>query len=168
VSKEIPLSKGQVAIVDDDDFERVNQYNWHVLFSRSSGVFYASTKWTINHKRVYVSLHSFILNFPKGKQIDHINHDPLDNRKCNLRLCTNQQNSFNKGPREYMDGRVKTSLYKGVSWKKRNKKWCAQIMVDGKKKHIGLYKEEKEAAKAYNEFAKRLFGDFAYLNENID
>ncbi len=104
-------------------------------------------------------MHRKIINVPKDLQTDHINNNGLDNRKINLRLCTNSQNSQNR--RHYTN---KSSKYKGVSWHKFKKKWRAQIGLNKKRIHLGYFEAEKEAAKIYNKEAKELFGDFAYIN----
>jgi len=91
--------------------------------------------------------------------VDHINGNPLDNRKSNLRICTHAENSNNTGPRKN-----NTSGYKGVYWAKRNKRWLAQITHNGKQVYIGHYKDKEEAARAYDAKAKEFQGEFAYLN----
>ena len=98
------------------------------------------------------------MDAPKGLFVDHINHDGLDNRKSNLRLCTQRQNNQTQRPRG------KTSKYKGVYWNKRAKKFMASICIDGKKKSLGYFIDEVAAAKSYDKAAKKLFGEFAYLN----
>jgi hypothetical protein len=104
-------------------------------------------------------MHREILNASDGMECDHINHNGLDNRKVNLRLCTHQQNCFNKKPQPN-----NTSKYKGVAWNDESKKWQASIMHNGRKIHIGYYDYEADAAIAYDDYAAELFGEFAYLN----
>lgn len=103
-------------------------------------------------------MHRLIMNTPEGMLVDHINHDCLDNRKSNLRICTHAENARNKRPV------IGTSKYKGVYWDKTNKKWEAHIRKGKDVKYLGQFKCEKKAALAYNEKAKELFGEFAYLN----
>ena len=91
--------------------------------------------------------------------VDHINGNPLDNRKSNLRICTNAENQRNKGV--YKNNK---SGYKGVHWFKRDKKWQAQIKHNNKSIHIGLYEDKEEAARAYDKKAKELHGNFKNLN----
>nr|WP_269140600.1 HNH endonuclease [Proteus terrae] len=91
--------------------------------------------------------------------IDHIDGDKLNNRIENLRICTHNQNQHNQGIRA-----SNKSGYKGVSWMKSVKKWQAQICCNSKVTHLGLYTNKIEAAKAYDEAAKKLHGDFAWLN----
>jgi hypothetical protein len=90
---------------------------------------------------------------------DHINHNGLDNRRANLRLCTPQQNSFNQRPR-----RNSTSIYKGVSWNSEVRKWKAEIKHNGRTISIGYFEKEQDAAIAYDDYAAELFGEFAWLN----
>ena len=97
---------------------------------------------------------------PEGLQVDHINGDKLFNLRSNLRICTNQQNNRNTKSRK-----GSSSKYKGVSWDARNKKWISQICIgNGTHKKIGRFVCEIEAAKAYDELAKKYHGEFAYLN----
>ena len=91
--------------------------------------------------------------------VDHINGNPLDNRKSNLRICTNAENQRNRGV-----NKNNTSGYKGVCWAKQNKKWKARIKHNGKLIHLGYYKDKEEAARAYDKKAKELHGEYAYLN----
>lgn len=136
-------------IIDDDDFDKVAMYKWNLVKG------YLATR--ING--TFVSLHRLISNAPNNLQVDHINGNTLDNRKCNLRFCSNQQNSFNR-PKN----RVSTSNYKGVSWFKRDNKWRARIAYNGRQIHLGYFNNEKEAAIMYNLAAKQMFGEFARLN----
>lgn len=99
------------------------------------------------------------MNAAPNEQVDHINGDGLDNRKSNLRICNGSQNRCNKGK-----PKNNTSGYKGVTWHTPNKKWVAQIAVNGKHSYIGSFKTKEEAAKAYNKKAKELHGEFARLN----
>ena len=135
-------------MVDDEDFKILSKYRWYL--NR-----YAYT----DIKGYSAGMHRILLGLKKGdgKQIDHINRNPLDNRRCNLRICTQSENNANRRP----EGGI--SKYKGVYWSKVNKKWRAMIQKDNKKYHIGLYKTEEEASQAYNLKAKELFGDFACI-----
>lgn len=156
--KEIPLSRGKVALVSDIDYERVSQYKWcadgngYVVRMES---YYVEGK----RRRRKVLLHRFILQAPQHLQVDHINHDILDNRRANIRLVTHQQNRANSRPKHNSSSR-----FKGVHWHKRDKKWCVTIRVDGIKHYLGTFDCEIEAARAYDEHACRLFGPTAYLN----
>lgn len=150
--KTINLSQSKHAIVSDRDYQKISQYKWYAIRSVKD-IFYPATK--IEGKNI--RMHRFLLE-PKDKEIvDHINGNTLDNRRSNLRICSQQQNNFNQKP----FGRSK---YKGVSWQKHAKKWKAQIQFNRKRKSIGYFDKAENAAKAYNLWADKLFGEFAYLN----
>ena len=109
--------------------------------------------------RTSLPMHRLIMDAPKGMDIDHINGNPLDNRKSNLRICTRAENMRNRGAQKN-----NTSGYKGVGWCKHRKKWHAQIKHNGKQIYIGRYKDKEEAARAYDAKAKELHGEYAHLN----
>lgn len=156
--REIPLTHGKTAIVDDVDFERLGIHHWSCC---KAG--YAMRGFRDNGKMVYLKMHHAILGKPpQGYVVDHINGDRLDNRRCNLRFVTHQQNAFNTRKHRVENG---TSRFKGVSYMKDKHKWRSRIMIGGREKHIGLYGTEEEAALAYNEAAKSYFGEYAKLNE---
>lgn len=144
---EIPLTHGKVAIIDAADFEAVNKSRWY----------YAIVGYAMNSKREY--LHRLILGAKPGQMVDHINHDRLDNRRCNLRLTNAQGNQRNRLKS------IGVSRFKGVGWSKAANKWAARIKVDKKNYHLGLFDCEEDAAHAYNLEAARLFGEFAALND---
>lgn len=107
-------------------------------------------------------MHRLIMGFPKGKCVDHINHNGLDNRKKNLRICTNKENKFNR-----LKSNNNTSGYKGVLFhkgEKRNKHWVAVLGINKQKKYGGYFDTAKEAAEAYNKLALKYYGQFANLN----
>lgn len=109
----------------------------------------------------YFKMHRFLLNISDPKiQIDHINNVKWDNRRCNLRICNNSKNKANC--RAYNNNK---SGFKGVSWVRRDKKWRAQIQINGVKKNLGYFDNKVDAAKTYNAAARLLFGEFAYPNE---
>lgn len=149
---QIILANGLSAIIDDDDFNIVSQYSWHM---QSKG--YAAS----NKRHL---MHRIIMRAKSGQMIDHINGNKLDNRKSNLRLCTNSQNHMNK-PKTSIK---KTSKYKGVYWCSAKKTWRSDIKINRKKIHIGSFKNEDLAAIAYNKVAKELHGDFALLNKILN
>lgn len=155
--KEILLSKGFAAIIDDDDFERVSKFKW---YTRSNGgsKFYAATGTPgDSNKKIY--LHRFILEAPSNLQVDHINGNTMDNRKENLRLCTIQENLRNKKA----SGQYKGAIYAGKG-RDLAKPWSARISHEGKNLYLGYYATAEEAAKAYDKAAKELYGEFAQLN----
>ena len=157
--RRIPLTQGQYAIVDPEDYEPLSKHKWHAV--KSKNTFYAVRRIHIGkNKWKHIKMHREILDPPDHLYVDHINHNGLDNRKANLRTATHRQNSYNrinfrKNP---------SSKYKGVSWKKRTKKWNVQISYDGKSKAIGSFDNESDAAKAYDEAAKKYHKEFAVLN----
>lgn len=152
-TKLIPLTQGQFAIVDADDYERLSQHKW-CAFKVGNGCYarrHSAGKTTYMHHEV--------INVPAGMVCDHINHNTLDNRRCNLRACTYSQNAHNRLPCEHG-----TSKYKGVCWDKNNLKWKASICYQYDVIHIGYYDYEEDAAIAYDDMAIELFGEFACLN----
>ncbi len=151
--KEIQLTKGFITIVDEEDYDNLIKYRW-----------YYSNGYASNYK--LGALHRFIMNIKSDEInnrssifIDHINGDKLDNRKSNLRICNNSKNSQN---------RFKTrgkSKYKGVVWDASHDAWIVRIKPErGPRIYLGLYRDELEAAKAYNNKAIELFGEYANIN----
>jgi len=155
----IPLTQNKLTIIDLEDVERVSRYNWHIQKCKKQ-VYAATIDYDINSKTKLILLHRFILNPPPKKQIDHINRNTLDNRRNNLRICTNRQNCRNK-PKA---NKTSSSKYKGVWHNKRNNKWYAIISMDKRKVKQKSHLTEIEAAKTYDRLALKLFGEFAYLN----
>lgn len=148
---EIPLSKGQIAIIDKGDQEKIAGRRWH----SSHG--YAVSYNGIGNPRLY--MHRIINNTPEGLGTDHINGDKLDNRKTNLRNANQSMNCQNRTTN------YGSSRFKGVSFKKENKKWMSYIKIAGKMRHLGYFEDEIAAAKRYNLEAKIEFGEFACLNK---
>lgn len=148
--KYIPLNKEKFALIDDEDFNLVSNYNWH--FNESG---YARTS---TPKKLY--MHRLILGAQKGQICDHINGNRLDNRQSNLRFCNQSENRKNQGLRSN-----NRSGYKGVSWAKEKKKWTVRIRINGKAKYLGYYIDKVEAAKVYNKYALENYGEFARLNK---
>lgn len=143
-------------LLDVEDLWILQKYKWYII-KRKNNRFYVEC--SIGKKRIL--LHRFLLNINKTKiQIDHINGDGLDNRKSNLRICNNYQNSKNRKK----SNKKTSSKYKGVSLKKSTGKWRCYIMLNYKEIHIGYFEKEIDAAKAYDEAAIKYFGEFARLN----
>ena len=157
--KEILLTQGKVALVDDEDFERINQHKWYAYNNHGYQWYARREIKKPNGKRTTQCMHRVIMKVKKGQELDHRNHDGLDNRKCNLRICTRAQNSMNRKKQ-----RETSSRYKGVDWLKQRNKWRARIKVNQKSIHLGCFLLEPDAAKAYDAKAKELFGEFAYFN----
>ncbi len=106
-------------------------------------------------------MHRLILELnDHNLQVDHIDHDPSNNTRANLRIVTSRQNMMNKKP--YKNS---SSKFKGIYWQKAAKKWHAQIVINGRVKYLGLFTSELEAALAYNEAAKKHYKEFAFLNK---
>ena len=150
----ILLTRGRFAIVDAADYESLAQYNWYALGSERTG-FYAARR-AGSHLRL---MHRVLMNPPEGMVVDHINGNPCDNRRSNLRICTPEQNAYNRRMH-----RNTSSRFKGVSFHRSSGKWIASICCGGKWMYLGSFDDEIEAAKAYDRKARELFGEFAYLN----
>jgi hypothetical protein len=146
----------EFAVVDDEDFEKVNQFNWTL-----SANGYAYRRMARPERKV-VFMHRFILSFnDPSLDVDHINGKKLDNRKSNLRIATRSQNMKNSKAKS-----TNPSGYKGVNLRRFRwvNTWRASIEVKGKQIHIGSFKTPEEAAHAYDQAAKKYFGEFAKLN----
>jgi len=152
-AKLIPLTQGKFAIVDPENYNELSQYKWTA--AKSPNTFYAVR----SAQGRQIRMHRLITTAPKGLVVDHINHNGLDNRKQNLRLCTRSENARNQRPQT---GR--SSRYKGVCWHKNQKKWLARVYSNGVTYHLGSFKSQIDAAKAYDKKAKELFGQYAHLN----
>ena len=155
--KEIILSSGDVCLVDDNDYDFVNQWRWKPIKSN----IYAgrNVRGTGGKKWGCVLMHRLITDAVAGQQVDHINHMTLDNRSENLRLCDQAQNNANS------KGCLKrASKYKGVS--RNGSGWIARIKKNGVCTRLGTYKDEEAAARAYDAKALEFYGDFAYTNFN--
>lgn len=148
----VPLTQGRFALVDAIDAECVMQHKWCVADYRGSCY---AVGW-VDGKQI--KLHRFLLNAPDGVMVDHKNHNPLDNRRENIRLCTNSQNQQNRLKR-----RGVTSQFKGVMWSKKNHRWMAYIYRDGDQEYLGSFLREEDAAETYRKRAVELFGEFAHL-----
>lgn len=148
----ISLTQGKSTIVDDDIPQNLIMLKWQF-----NG--YARHSVWESGKCHYVYLHRLIVDAPLGMEVDHINGNKLDNRRCNLRICLPSQNKKNsqKSPK------ARISKYKGVT--KRYHRWEASIKTDGKTLHLGYFDTEDEAAMAYNKAAIRLFGEYANPNK---
>ncbi|NBW20194.1 MAG: hypothetical protein EBR82_70720 [Caulobacteraceae bacterium] len=160
--KKIALTQGQFAIVDDEDFEELNQVKW--CASRDGNTFYALRKGPRNKgQRKSIKMHRYILGLTDPKIfVDHINGNGLDNRRQNLRLCNNQQNQKNQRNRKNQKNRVD---FKGVYFDEDIQKYSVSITIEAEKINLGFFSNPIEAAKTYNEAALKLFGQYAQLNE---
>lgn len=160
--KVIELTKGQVTIVDDEDFEYLAQWRWQLGGSsgeRSDGYAFRMSYDQVSKKRKGTYMHRVILNPGNGVQVDHINGNRLDNRRCNLRIATGSQNRSNIGPTRFS----KTGV-KGVCFRVERGSYEAKIGLGRKRIHLGTFKTLEEASMAYNKAAMELHGEFARLN----
>jgi len=155
----IPLTQGQNAIVDAGDFDWLNHWNWCAQWNSHTNSFYARRKHCVAGKWEHLAMHAVILGCSEGQEGDHKNHDTLDNRRTNLRKCTEQQNGYN-----CRKHRRNTSGFKGVFWDEGERKWRAAIRHNNKLIHLGRFFSKEAAARCYDEAATRLHGEFAYLN----
>ena len=156
MSKLIFLTQGQFAVVDDDDYERVNQFKWHAAKQQRNDDFYAVCRIT-KGSRKKTSMQNFITGAEMPLLTDHINHNTLDNRKVNLRVGTKRDNELNRKSRKNS-----SSKYLGVSKKKGG--FEVNLCSNGINYYLGLFQDEKLAALTYNSAAKEIHGKFAYLN----
>lgn len=151
--KLIPLTKGKFANVDDEDYEWLNQWTWCIRNG------YASRTYKLSGKDYSIYMHRLIANTPLGMETDHIDRNKLNNQRINLRKCSATENLQNS--RKHKDNK---SGYKGVSYHNQCGKWTARIKANGIYKHIGLFANPEEAAHAYDEAARKYYGEFARTN----
>ncbi|MBE9594389.1 MAG: HNH endonuclease [Proteobacteria bacterium] len=143
--KEIPLTQNQVTLVDDKNFEFLNQWKWFA--NKNCNTFYAARALSIiNGKRRIIKMHHEIIGYPpKGFEVDHKNGQGLDNQRHNLRFVTKRQNHQNRRNQK------SSSKYPGVSWDKEKRKWEADITINGKFKFLGYFIDEFEAFDVYKQ-----------------
>lgn len=141
--KIIKLTQNQIALVDDEDFEILSSCNWHAYYSKYTGSYYAITNVTIDGRRTTARMHRVVMNAKEGEEVDHGNHNTLDNRKLNLKISTHQGNSRNRKI-NYNN----KSGHCGVYWDTDNSKWRAHIRVNGKTVNLGRFKNKADAIKS--------------------
>jgi len=154
--REIELTRGKVSLIDDADYESVAVFSW---YARLEGTVWYAIRKAGNGSLRDIRMHRLLLGAPDGMQVDHLNGNGLDNRRENLRLCTNRENQQNRAKQS----KPSSSRFKGVSYHGRGK-WQAHIRANGVFRYLGLFASEDDAALAYNVAAKEHFGDFARLN----
>jgi hypothetical protein len=155
--KEIKLTQGMTALVDDDLFEELNKYKWYA--HKDYKTYYAERKIRLNGKKISVKMHKVILGPKEGCQIDHVDCNGLNNCRGNLRYATSKQNSFNRRKRS-----DNYSGFKGVYLSGIDKKWRSRIKKDGIRISLGYFMNAIDAAQAYDHKAKEFFGEFARTN----
>lgn len=144
----IPLTQGQNAIVDVGDFEWLSKFNWYAYWHENTNSFYAAKGDKLE------AMHRFILGCKE--EVDHADRNTLNNRRNNLRKATKAQNMHNRKKL-----RTNTSGFIGVYWYQG---WKSKIANNGKRHYLGIFSSPEEAARAYDEMAKKLHGEFAFLN----
>lgn len=152
--KEILLTRGYVSLVDDEDYDALCGFRWSVSLRKGGILPYAQRVERIEGKTRGVYMHRQIMNAPKGKDIDHINHNTLDNRRVNLRICSRSENTSNSIQR--------AKGYRGVY--KNGSGWMARLQVRGRDIYIGTFRDAKDAASAYDDVARSHHGKFAITN----
>jgi hypothetical protein len=150
----LPVSRGLEAIIDASDVPLVEAWNWTAI--KVGKAFYVYRRQS-DAKKTAIYLHRVLMNAPNGVQVDHINRNPLDNRKANLRLATVTQNLWNQGV-----SKRNTSGTKGVAFIQQRQKWRATIMVNGKNRHLGYFARREDAAAAYAKAVYDERGDFGW------
>lgn len=141
----IALSQGRFALVDDEDYEWLNQWKWCAARSSKTDHYYAQRSVYQNGKQTLIKMHRFIMNPPANLFIDHIDGDGLNNQRSNLRIVNMRQNMQN----QRIKIRQRSSRYVGVYYEKHKKRWRAQIEIDHQNVHLGSYATEEEAYAAY-------------------
>lgn len=153
----VPLVNGGWTIIDADDFSKISRLVW--FQHNGYALYYIRDE---NGSRTQGRLHRLILSSPKGVLVDHINGNPLDNRKRNLRLCNDTGNARNANKRK-----DNTSGFKGVTFHKDTGKWQASIRANGNPKYLGLFDTKEEAAKIYDAACLEYHGEFAKNNQAL-
>jgi len=147
--RRIPLGEGHYALVDAADYEALNRYNWRFYNG------YAARQ----EQRKTIYMHRQIMQPPEGMMVDHANHNKLDNRQANLRICTRRENILNQAAKS-----ISASRFKGVEYRKDRDTCFARIRVNGKRRWLGTFENEVAAARAYDRAAVEHLGPFAHLN----
>ena len=157
MAKQIPLTQGQFAIVDDADYDWLAKHSWNY---DTKGYAYRRIA------NITLYMHRAVLNASGSVTVDHVNGDRLDNRRENLRIVTVAQNNYNQRPQKRKH--PKSSQYKGVSLNRTVNRWQAHIKKGNERRYLGLYDTEQDAARAYNAAARHYFGQYAYINDVPD
>ena len=156
--KKIKITRGQSAIVDDWWFAELNRNKWQASWAAGTKSYRAKREVSIGGKKITIYMHAVVARTSEGMETDHINHNTLDNREENLRVCTHSENQHNRGKQIN-----NTSGYKGVF--RRGKKWRAEIGINGKKVYLGTFSTARDAACVYDLVAKEFHGIGAELGD---
>jgi hypothetical protein len=156
--KEVPLTRGYVALVDDEDYPIAAAHKWYARDGGGQAVYARTNVRLPDGRTTTVDLHRLIVQAAPGTEWDHVNGIGTDCRRSNLRPCTHQQNHGNR------PAQAGTSRYRGVSFRRRRGLWGASIGFDGRSRWLGYFRSEEEAARAYDAAARHYFGAFARLN----
>lgn len=169
--KEIPLTQDKWAIVDAQDYEVLQRFNWFAVRRNRAGgesLWYACSMTKVNDKRAMQYMHRVILGATdRSVTVDHVDHTHfggLDNRRANLRLATQADQNRNTRKQSLLQGTPTSSEYKGVYLDKRRGTWAVSIKVHYQKIWLGSFRSEEDAARAYDAKAEELFGEFAHKN----
>lgn len=155
--KVIVTKRSEKILIDESDFDKVKDYAWS---TNATGYAYAYVKGSGRKNRKTITMHRLLMNPGKGLRVDHVNRNKLDNRRSNLRICTNSQNLGNS------TGYSKKTKFKGLDLLPTGR-WRARINIGGKSIHLGVAKTEREAASMYDEAAVKHYGEFALTNKII-
>ena len=161
--KKIQLTQGKETLVDDEDYDELAKYSWGACYDADTNSYYVRRgARTSDGRNTTIGMHQHIMGFPskKGMKVDHINHNPLDNRRCNLRVCSNSSNRAN-----HRLQKNNSSGLNGVYWHKRDKAWRAQLKYQNKQITLGNFPTREKASRAVDARLKQLFGEFAHLNK---
>ena len=152
MSLSIPINESRTVLIDECELDTIRLFNWRILID------YRETHYAVAYSQGRtIRMHRLILNAPSNLCVDHINHNGLDNRRCNLRLCTRGENSRNRRPSLMKNNRLKGVL-------RHRAKWQAMIQVANRRLYLGTFSAAEEAALAYDEAARKHFGSFALCN----
>jgi hypothetical protein len=154
MAREIPVTGGHVALVDDCDYERVSAVKWYMHKNRGGGIY---ARGRVGPERRLTLMRRFILGATGAESVDHRDGNTLNNTRENLRLATTSQNMMNSAPK-------KGRRFKGVFRYNRGPRWLVLIGVDGRQRRVGVFDSEEDAARAYDGAARKLHGEFARLN----
>lgn len=158
--KEILLTQGKVALVDDRDYGYLMAWKWRAS-KQKNGDFYAKRRARVKpgEKQSSIYMHRVILAAPKDMLVDHRNTNTLDNRRKNLRLCSKSENAHNCGVRS-----DNTSGHRGICWHKRAKKWMVRLKSDNVDKYLGVFADLQDAINARKAAEEKYVGEFAFNN----